>query len=80
MGGASLLGKVYNLGKKVKLLDTPFMRTHRGKVELVNSELAKNISNTKLDKEPTIRLYRGTGTNGNPSVDGGKQNAGKWFT
>jgi hypothetical protein len=56
------------------------MRTHRGKVELVNSELAKNISNTKLDKEPTIRLYRGTGTNGNPSVDGGKQNAGKWFT
>lgn len=27
-----------------------FMRTPRGKVELVNSELSKNISNTKLDK------------------------------
>lgn len=47
---------------------------------LMARQLNKNIDNTVLPSEKTVRLYRGTGTNGPISLDGGTQQAGKWFT
>ena len=47
---------------------------------LMAMQLNKNIDNTVLPLEKTIRLYRGTGTNGQISLDGGVEQAGQWFT
>lgn len=47
---------------------------------LISRQLNKNIDNTVLPLQKTVRLYRGTGTNGQISLDGGVEQAGQWFT
>ena len=66
-----LLPFVKNIGPKAQRVALP---------HLIARQLNKNIDNTILPSEKTVRLYRGTGTNGPISSDGGTQQAGKWFT